>query len=476
MFSKKEIKLFRTISSKITLWYTFSVLVILVVSGLYFYYRLQHVLNKEIMDILLDESEDILQHFPEINLNLDSLKTEIEKETSSGKFFKITALLYDTEKKSIITSVNSLGFPLKISEKTMNNAKNGIETFETIKREDSDYNYLLLTRPVFQNNTPKYLLQMATSLKPIYKTLENFRDNILLIMPGIAVFTIIGGWFIAKKSLAPVGYITNATKTITALNLHTRLKPTYTGDELEELTNTINLMLDRLEDSFKKIIQFTSDVSHELRTPLASLKAGTEVILTKPRTAEEYRELLENNLIEHEKIINMVNDLLVLLKTDAAKQDFKIINLGKMLHELYNSFKLITETKKIDCSVVKMEDIVVYGDQKLLYRLFSNLLDNAIKYTPSGGNIYISLKDSGNEALVSIKDTGIGISENDQDKIFDRFFRVDASRSRETGGVGLGLSICKNIVDLHKGKIKVKSTPRRGSTFSVTLPKNHFNC
>ncbi|MBM4056142.1 MAG: heavy metal sensor histidine kinase [Planctomycetes bacterium] len=476
MFSKKEIKVFKTVGFKITLWYSFSVLVILIVSGLYFYYRLQHVLNKEIRDILLDESEDILQHFPEINLNLDSLKTEIEKETFSGKFFKITALLYDIEKKSIITSVNSLHSPLKISEKTINNAINGIETFETVKPKDSEYNYLLLARPVFQNNAPKYLLLMATSLKPIYKTLENFGDNILLIMPGIVIFTIIGGWFIAKKSLAPVGYITNATKTITALNLHTRLKPTYTEDELEELTNTINLMLDRLEDSFKKIIQFTSDVSHELRTPLASLKAGAEVILTKPRTAEEYRELLENNLLEYEKVINMVNDLLVLLKTDATKQDFKIVNLGKILHELYNSFKLLTETKKIGCSVDKIEDIAIYGDQKLLYRLFSNLLDNAIKYTPPDGNICISLKDLGNEALVSIKDTGIGISENDQDKIFDRFFRVDASRSRDTGGVGLGLSICKNIVDLHKGKIEVTSILGKGSIFSVTLPKNHHNC
>ena len=122
-----------------------------------------------------------------------------------------------------------------------------------------------------------------------------------------------------------------------------------------------------------------------------------------------------------------------------------------------------------------MENITIDGDQKLLYRLFSNLLDNAIKYTSPGGNICISLKDLENEVIVSIRDTGIGISENDHDKIFDRFFRVDASRSRDTGGVGLGLSICKNIADLHKGKIEVKSTIGKGSTFLVTLPKSHFN-
>lgn len=475
MFSKKEIKFFRTIGFKITLWYATSVLLIVVILGIYLYYRLYYVLNKEMCAILLDEDEDILQHFTETNLNLDALKTEIEKEVSVGKFFKISALLYDIENNSIITSVNSIEFPLKTFEKAINNAKNGNETFDTAKPKDSTDSFLLLTIPVFQDNSPKYILQMATSLKPSYKTLKNFRDDIIVIMPGIVIITIIGGWFIAKKSLDPVGYITNAAKTITAYNLHTRLKPAHTGSELEELTDTINLMLDRLEDAFRKIIQFTSDVSHELRTPLAALKAGIEVMLAKQRTPEEYCELLENNLIEHEKIINMINDLLVLLKTDAAKQEFYDVDLKKMLCELYTAFQVITETKKIDCTISKMENITIDGDQKLLYRLFSNLLDNAIKYTSPGGNICISLKDLENEVIVSIRDSGIGISENDHNKIFDRFFRVDASRSRDTGGVGLGLSICKNIADLHKGKIEVKSTIGKGSAFLVTLPKSHFN-
>jgi len=475
MFSKKGIKFFRTIGFKITLWYSFSVLIILVVLGIYSYYGLKHVLNKEISEILLDESEDILQHFTEMDLDIENLKIEVEKETSNGKFFNISALLYDAEKDSIITSANSFNFPLKIARETINNAKKGDETFNIINTADSNYGHLLLTRPIFQNNKPEYFLLMAISLKQMYKTLENFRDNIIMIIPGIVVITIVGGWLIAKKSFAPVEYITNATKTITASNLHTRLKTAHTGDELEELTNTINLMLFRLEDSYKKIIQFTSDVSHELRTPLASLKAGTEVILAKQRTANEYRELLENNLIEYEKIINMANDLLVLLKTDANEQDFRIVYLKQILFEIYDSFKVITQTKGIDCTIGKIENVAIYGDKKLLHRLFSNLLGNAIKYTPPGGRINISFMDLNNEVLVSIQDTGIGISENDCEKIFDRFFRVDASRSRDTGGVGLGLSICKNIVHLHNGKIELKSTLGKGSTFFVRLPKNHTN-
>lgn len=275
----------------------------------------------------------------------------------------------------------------------------------------------------------------------------------------------------------PIENITRTTREITASNLNKRLLPTHTGDEVDELANTINLMLDRIEDSFVRIVQFTSDVSHELRTPVAAIKTGTEVMLSRERTVEEYRELLENNLSALERMTRMISDLLEISRSDSGVNilHLKSFNLGNMLKELQNKFRLISETKNINILFNEVPGFQITGDKDLLRRVFSNLLDNAIKFTSSGGSVSITLTDRGNDIVTGIKDTGIGISEEHLEKIFDRFFRVDTSRSRDTGGIGLGLNICKNVVELHKGNIDVKSKTGIGSTFEVILPKNITN-
>lgn len=474
---KNRIKFFKRIGFKITLWYSLSVLVISVLAGSFLYYRLRHKLEKEVRGLLLDECHDIMQPILAGNFNLEDMRDAIERESSSRKFHKISARLLDARQNVLISSANFIDPFLKIPEKIYENAKNDKETFTIVRIKGSKSPYLLLTKPAFLNGSAEYLLQMAISLRASCKASENFLENVITAIPGIIIITIAGGWFIAKKSLSPVEEITKAAQNITALSLNTRLKSINTGDELDELTNTINLMLNRLDDSFKRIVQFTSDVSHELRTPIATLRAGTEVMLAKDRKPEVYRELLENNLGEYEKITRMIEDLLVILKSDSGTKvlHLKIFSLSNMLKELGNTFGLISEVKNINFDINKISDLKINGDEMLLRRVFSNLLDNAVKYTNPGGNIRLMLESADGKALVSIKDTGIGISEDQKGLVFDRFFRADPSRSRETGGAGLGLSICKNIVELHNGKIEVKSTLGAGSTFIVTLPKNHLN-
>lgn len=474
MLSKNWTRFFKTVGFKITMWYSLSVLTILIIFGGFLYFRLNYKLRKETGRMLFDESEDILQGIQNVNSSVNDLQHLINIQSSSMRYLRRTVRLYDIEQNTFITPENFFDPKLKISQNTIAQAEKGEYTLEKIWIKGSSSPYLVITRPVEIGNSLKYILQVSIYMKLPYKSLETVGENILMLIPALFIVSIAGGWLIAKKSLAPIENITETTRKITSSNLSTRLSPIYTGDELDEMTKTINFMLDRLEDSFKRINQFTSDVSHELRTPIASLKIGTEVILSKDRTAEEYCGLHEDNLKVLERINGLISDLLELSRSDsgAGILHLKSFNLNNMLRELQNIFMPVSEIKKIYLSIDEMPDIQINGDEILLRRVFSNLLDNAIKYTSPGGCVNASLEDRKDEVIVRIEDTGMGISQDHLEKVFERFFRVDPSRTRETGGTGLGLNICKSIVELHKGKIEVKSKLGKGSTFEVILPKD----
>lgn len=475
MFSKSETRFYQSIYFKITLWHSVSIFTILIIAGGFLYFRLRHKLNREVNNILFDESGEVLQDIMEETDRQNSLKDAIEKESSDEKYFKISARVLDMEKNTLITSANFFAPALKISEISMKNAKKGAVTFDTIRVEGVESPYRLITRPVYHNNSLKYLLQVGIYLKPTVKIVENLEENFAMLIPALVIISIFCGRSIAKRSLNPIKEINSTTQKITVSTLSERLRSSHTGDELDTLTATINHMLDRLENSFKRTRQFTSDASHELRTPLAALKAGIEVTLSRRRSNEEYCVLLINNLKVLERMTKLVNDLLALSRTDSEANalDLKLINLAKILKQLHKKFMLISESRNISILMNDAPDMHILGDEALLRRLFSNLLDNAVKYTPDGGDVTISLEKRDSEIIARIEDTGIGIPETEFGKIFDRFYRVDPSRSSETGGAGLGLAICKNIAELHKGSIGVKSTINTGTTFSVYLPENY---
>jgi signal transduction histidine kinase len=244
-----------------------------------------------------------------------------------------------------------------------------------------------------------------------------------------------------------------------------------TKDELGRLSETLNQMFDRLQKAFDRERQFTADASHEMRTPLSVIQAEATLALTKERSGDEYRKSLE--LISHKTayMTSVIHKLLELVRVDTSQErlNFEDINLKDLLTELEADIRVLCEEKTIDFQVNIKDDLTVKGDKVKLRELFLNLFDNAIRYTTQGGSILVSLAEQGNDALVTISDTGIGIPEEHLSHIFDRFYRVDKSSDSESGA-GLGLSICQRIVELHAGKIDVKSKVREGSTFSVLLP------
>ncbi len=474
MLSKSRVRFFKTVSVRTALWYSLSVVLMLIVLGSFLYYRLRHTLNKETDRILFDESEEILQTIQNNNYTVNDIQKLIMRETSSKKYLRTSVRLYDTEQSSFIGADNFIVPDLKLSDDEIAKAVKGEHSLKKIWVEGLRSPYRLVTRPVVIGNSCKYILQVGIYMRLSYKTVENMEENFLMSAPILIILSIIGGWLISKKNLSPITKMTETARQITGSDMKRRIFSSHTGDEVDELANTINMMLDRIEDSFTKIAQFTADVSHELRTPVASLKTGIEVILSRERTAEEYRKLLYHSLMSLERITRTISDLMEISRSDSGSNILhpKSFNLCNMLKDIQMKFRPVSDAKNIVSAMNEIPDIQINGDEILLQRVFANLLDNAIKYTSTGGRVYISLEDRGDDVVVRITDTGVGISEDNFGKIFDRFFRIDSSRSRETGGSGLGLNISKNIVELHKGRIAVRSDVGVGSTFDVILPKN----
>jgi heavy metal sensor kinase len=296
----------------------------------------------------------------------------------------------------------------------------------------------------------------------------------LILIPIALATSVFGGFALASRALKPVDDITRRARQITAENLDQTIPPKKVDDEIGRLTVTINGMIHRLHQSFAQVRQFSADASHELRTPLTIIRGEIELALRSPKTPEEYRRVLESTLEEIMRLTSIIDNLLMLAKADQGTYhaNFSEVHLKALLDELYEDSEVLAERKKIHVELRTSGPITIVGDRLRLRQLLLNLIDNAIKYTPDGGTVSLSLEGHDETAVIAVQDTGIGIPPEEQEKIFNRFYRVDKARSRELGGTGLGLSIARWIAELHRGTIAVQSEPGKGSTFTVTLPTN----
>ena len=241
---------------------------------------------------------------------------------------------------------------------------------------------------------------------------------------------------------------------------------------MDDLIGTINGMIARLESSFKRMAEFTADASHELKTPLCALRGEAELLLSKQRATEEYEEGLAHFIERFDHLNRMINDLILLSRSDSSEVELNMVplRLDLLIQDIANLFEVLAEQKNITLNIEPYQETAVMGDKIRLQQLFTNLIDNAVKFTPGGGSIRIRVEKNMDFARVKVIDTGMGIPKEEQEKIFKRFYRLDKSRSRETGGAGLGLSIAEWIAHAHHGKIEVNSEPNQGSTFTVYLP------
>jgi heavy metal sensor kinase len=368
-------------------------------------------------------------------------------------------------------SENLRHFQLPISMRALKNASQGKITFETTKAL-GEYPLRMVTVPVIRRRHIINIVQVATSLEEVEEVLKTLLLILWITVPSALVVASLGGLFLANKALRPVDEITKTARMITSRSLNQRIKLRKTKDEIGRLAETFNDMISRLGRSFKQIRQFTADASHELRTPLTILKGEIEVGLRRKRRPKEYKDILDSNLEEVNHMSQIVDDLLFLSKADMGEVHLEKhrINLAKLVSEIHAQAQTIAMAKDIRVHISNDVDGVVIGDRLKVRQLLLNLVDNGVKYTPQGGEMRISLEKNDGRFKLRVIDNGIGIAPEDQPHIFDRFFRVDKARSREAGGSGLGLSICKWIVEAHGGEITVESDFGKGSIFTVTLP------
>jgi heavy metal sensor kinase len=331
--------------------------------------------------------------------------------------------------------------------------------------------YRMASRTIVASGLP-LLLQVATSLDENDKQLGELLAILLLAGPVALGCTLGGGYLLARKALAPVDRMAAAAEEITATRLDRRLHTPNPDDELGRLARTLNGMIARLERSFQEVRRFTADAAHELRTPLAILRNEAEVALRVPRDSEAYRTSLEDMLEEIEHLSQLSEALLFLFREDAGlgAQHRELLALDQVVREIADHMRVVAAQQHQDLILESAPPCFLMGDAEQLRRLFFNLLDNAIKFTPPDGTITISMVCDKRQVCVVVADNGIGIAPEHLPRIFDRFYRADSARSQRTAGNGLGLSICRSIVDAHHGSIEVDSRPEEGTHVTLTLP------
>ena len=367
-------------------------------------------------------------------------------------------------------NIDASQFPLsQVAYADALKGKNSYETFIV----DGKHPIRVTTMPILREKKLANLVQVGTSLEAVQETLRNLRIFLFTAVPSVLILATLLARFLARRALKPISKIIQTARNIGQGQVLSQRIPVFkVQDELGQLALTFNEMMDRLENSFAQMRQFSSDASHELRTPLTVLQGQNELILSKPRDPKEYQEVIISNLEEINYMSKVLEDLFAISKSDENQilLNCKPMDLSVLAEEVCKHAEVLAGDKDIAIIIAFLEPVKINGDEVRLRQMIWNILHNGIKYTQSGGELKVSLLEEAGFALLSIQDTGIGIPEKDLTSIFDRFYRVDKARSRDEGGSGLGLSICKHIAEAHKGEIKVESKLGIGSRFKIRIP------
>jgi heavy metal sensor kinase len=446
-----------SIRARLTAWYSVVLLAGLTLFGAGIWLLISHSLRASLDETLAEDAKGVttvLQSETEPDHLREEL-TEYASATPGGNLMEVR---------------NSQGQQI-VASKTV-----------SMEQSDSASAYGVQVRPSGQYRTfttnvsvsaGQYRVLVATPMDTTEATLSRVRMLLLWSTPVVLLLASLGGYWISRRALAPVDEITRAARVIGIQSLSQRLAVPTSGDEIRRLSETWNGMLARLEAAVKRLSQFTADASHELRTPIALIRTTAELTLRRERSPETYREALRQVLLESERTTRLVEDLLLLARADAGLPSLPLerLELIPLVRDVCQQGQILAGARQLEISaVIPDEPVFVEANDPALRRMLLLLLDNAVKYTPSGGRITLSVDRGPAGATVAVSDTGIGIPETALPHVFERFYRVDESRNRDAGGTGLGLSIAKWIAERHHASLEAESVLGQGSVFRIRFP------
>lgn len=462
-----------TVRTRLTIWYVTLLTVSLIGFGGVFSYSLLKIfiyrIDSQIISVAEMMEHTVIRPSGQVFLPGDF-------EVILERFFGIrTAGFYiqvlDPHGQIVAKSANLQTFSLPITRDTYHGALGGVTSYEVFQKVGK-YPIRVVTKPIMRSGKVAIIVQVGSSLEGMDEIFHSLAYILIsAIFASVAVASAVG-WFLAKKALRPVTEITKLARKIEAENLNERITIDVPRDEIGQLAITMNEMIERLEKSFNQIKQFTADASHELKTPLTILKGEMEIALRSKGGIDEMRRALTSSLEEIDRMNYIVRNLLDLAKMDVERGRAATheVSLDRIVSERCEHFRRHALDSGVGLAILKNSPVLIRGDSVRISQLVYNLIDNALKYTPSGGHVEVMLTEEEKMAVLRVADTGIGISGEDIPYLFDRFYRVDKARSGGAGGAGLGLSICKEIVESNGGTITVSSVPGKGTTFTVRLP------
>ena len=461
-----------SIGLRLTLWYLVIFALGQFVFGAGMWLVLRHHLVSLVDDNLRDQTED-LRSFLEAQKTDASLAkfqeevTETYSQEHAGEYLALSTSSGDGVYTSDFLKKHAFVVPPSAW-------RAGSGTLAAFEDRVIGEKQLRFFRSTINTHGLIFLAEMGAPTAEIWDTLHTFRNYLLWLAPLVLLTSALGGYWLSRRALAPVDALTRTARNISGHNLATRLETLDTGDELQRLSDTLNEMLDRIEKAFLRVTQFTGDASHELRTPISLIRTEAEVALRRPRDVDAYRETLQQILKEAERTSVLIEDLLALARSDSGHEALLLqpLELTGWLRDCMQEWKSRAAVAGHTLTLRSPEvgPVWVVADNSGLRRALNALLDNAVKYTPAPGLIDVSLEELAQQAIVSVRDNGIGIPPAEQTKVFERFYRVDKARGRAAGGAGLGLAIARWIIEQHGGSITVESAANKGSRFSLEIP------
>jgi two-component system, OmpR family, heavy metal sensor histidine kinase CusS len=476
MFWKNKSLRNLSLENRLMMLFTSAIMVILLLTGFAFYNVLVNVIYEAGKQYLIDEAIIIRDIFSRSSDQFAELKQEINgvpvslKNASYSYYIQLETT--DGHKLLATPGIQKALIGVKFPPLNVKNWYLVIPKWIS----PSGKIYFLLTAPVQfdQAHHTVKLMHMAFDITYYQHLINDYRFFILAYwLVCIALFVFIGK-LLARKGLSSLVEIAARTQEISCSNLSNRLNAARWPKEMLLVVKEFNKMIDRLEDGFNSLSQCAVELAHDLRSPINNLMGETEIILSKPRENEEYRYAHELNLNEYRRLSQLVENILFLASTDNSKISIEktAINFVSEMNIICDYFEIIANEKKI--KLKKEGNVIVYANTILFRRAISNLVSNAVKFTPSGGKILVSASRDSEFVVVKVQDSGIGIAENQQPLVTNRFYRVNNDYSKEKEGLGFGLAIVKSVIDLHEGKMAIQSEINVGTTVTLFFP-NNFN-